>query len=180
MLRNIIGGVLGLIVIIIALGFVLPDRVTLEREIVINAPQEEIYALIDNFDAWNAWSPWAKIDPDAEFSVSGEGVGHRMEWRSDHPEVGNGAQEISAMSPPNSLTTQLEFEGRGFANATFDLLPAGDGATKVVWSFETKMRDGTPLHMQPMATYMGFFMDSFLGPQYEEGLENMKRVAEAG
>ncbi len=179
MARNIIGAVIALVVILIVLGFVLPDKVTLERETVINAPQEDVYALIDNFEAWGAWSPWAHIDPDAEISISGAGVGHRMSWKSDHPKVGNGAQEITAMDAPNSLTTHLEFEGMGFADATFALSPAGDGATRVVWSFETNMRKGTPIYMQPISTYMGYFMDGMLGPQYEEGLANLKKAAEA-
>ncbi len=178
MLGKILVGLVGFIVIVILLGFVLPDRAAIERETVINAPQEDVYALISDFEAWNAWSPWAKMDPDAEMSVSGEGVGHRMSWVSEDPNVGVGSQVITAMDPPNSLSTHLEFEGMGEADATFTLSPAGDGATKVVWSFETNMRDGMPLHMQPVATYMGFFMDGMLGPQYEEGLTNLKAVAE--
>lgn len=178
MLGKIIGGLVGLIVILILLGFVLPDRAEVQRETIINAPQEEVYALIDDFESWNAWSPWAMIDPDAEYSISGEGVGHRMSWKSDDPKVGTGTQTITAMDAPNSLATHLAFGGMGEADATFTLSPADDGATKVVWSFETNMREGMAIHMQPMSTYMGFFMDGMLGPQYEEGLANLKKIAE--
>lgn len=180
MLRNILGGVLAIIAIVIVLGFVLPDHVELERETVIDAPQEEVYALVSDFAAWNAWSPWAQIDPDAEYTLSGDGVGQTMSWESDHPEVGSGSQTITAMDPPNSVATALDFGEMGEADATFTLSPAGDGATKVVWSFETNMREGVPLHMKPMSTFFGFMMDGMLGPQYEEGLANLKRVAEAG
>ncbi|CAK9041832.1 tRNA (guanine-N(1)-)-methyltransferase (M1G-methyltransferase) (tRNA [GM37] methyltransferase) [Durusdinium trenchii] len=180
MIKNILMGVGALIVIVIALGFVLPDRVHLERETTINAPQEEIYTLVADFNQWDSWSPWAKLDPDAEYSLSGSGVGQRMEWKSDHPDVGNGAQQITAMDAPNSVSTFLDFGDMGQANATFTLTPAGDGATKVVWGFDTNMRKGVPFYMQPMSTYMGYFMDSFLGPSYEEGLANLKAVAEQG
>lgn len=180
MIKNILLGVVGLIVVVVLLGFVLPDRVHLEREATINAPQEEVYALISDFGAWDRWSPWAKIDPDAEYSFSGDGVGQRMEWKSDHPDVGSGAQEITAMDPPNSLTTFLDFGDMGQANAAFTLSPAEGGATKVVWSFDTNMREGVPVYMQPMSTYFGFMMEGMLGPQYEEGLANLKQAAEAG
>ncbi|MEM9618201.1 MAG: SRPBCC family protein [Pseudomonadota bacterium] len=180
MIKNILLGLVGLVVVIVGLGFVLPDNVHLEREATINASQEEIYALVSDFEQWDRWSPWAKLDPDAEYSLSGSGVGQRMEWKSDHPEVGNGAQEITAMDPPNSVTTFLDFGDMGQADATFTLTPTGDGATKVVWGFDTNMRKGVPTHMQPMSTYMGFFMEKFLGPAYEEGLANLKREAEAG
>ena len=178
MIGKILGGVIAVILIIIGLGFVLPDRAEIEREIVINAPQEEVFALVSDFGEWEKWSPWAKIDPDAEYSFSGQGVGQKMAWKSDHPEVGDGAQEITAMDPPGLLVTHLDFGEMGKADASFTLTSTAEGDTRVVWAFQSNMRDGVPTHMQPMFTYMGFFMDGFLGPAYEEGLANLKRVAE--
>lgn len=178
MIGKILGGLVAIILIVVALGFVLPDRAELEREIVINASQEEVFALVSDFGEWDKWSPWASIDPDAEYNFSGAGIGQKMEWKSDHPEVGNGSQEITSMEAPNALVTHLDFGEMGQADATFTLSPAEAGGTKVVWSFESNMRNGVPVHMQPMSTYMGFFMEGFLGPAYEEGLTNLKRVAE--
>lgn len=178
MIGKILGGLAAIVVIVIALGFVLPDRAELQREVVIDAPQEEVFALISDFNEWDKWSPWAKIDPDAEFSLSGEGVGQKMSWKSDHPDVGNGSQEIGALEAPNKMTTLLDFGEMGRASAHFTLSPADNGGTKVVWSFESNMREGVPMHMKPMSTYMGFFMETFLGPAYEEGLANLKSVAE--
>lgn len=178
MIGKILGGLAAFIIIVVALGFILPDKAQIEREIVINAPQEEVFELVSDFGAWETWSPWANIDPNAEYSLSGEGVGQKMTWKSDHPEVGSGSQEITAMEAPNRLVTHLDFGAMGQADATFSLSPAEGGATKVVWAFESNMRKGVPMHMQPMSTYMGFFMDGFLGPAYEEGLANLKQVAE--
>ena len=180
MLGKIFGGLAAIIVIIIALGFVLPDKVHVEREAVINAPQEEVFALISDYEAWNSWSPWAEKDPDAEYSYSGSGVGQKMVWKSDDPNVGNGSQEITRLESPSLVVTRLEFDGMGDANASFALSPADGGATRIVWSFDTAMRDGFPIYMKPMATYMGFFMDNWVGKDYEQGLANLKRVAEAG
>ena len=42
------------------------------------------------------------------------------------------------------------------------------------------MREGVPVYMQPISTYMGFFMDAMVGKDYEKGLANLKRAAEAG
>lgn len=179
MIKSILLGLGTLIAIVILLGFVMPDKVHLERETTINASQEEVFALVSDFNQWDSWSPWAKLDPDAEYSLTGSGVGQRMEWKSDHPDVGNGAQEITALDAPNSVSTALDFGDMGRADAHFTLSPAGDGATKVVWGFDTNMREGVPIYMQPMSTYFRFFMEGMLGPQYEEGLANLKQVAEA-
>lgn len=178
-MMKILGAIAALILVIILLGFVLPADVHVERETVIDAPQEEVFALISDFEEWDRWSPWVDRDPNAEYRMSGEGVGARMEWTSDQRDVGTGSQEITALDPPNRMVTHLEFDGQGEADATFDLSPAENGATRVVWSLDTNMREGVPFVMKPIGTYMGFSMDKWIGKDYEEGLANLKRVAEA-
>ncbi len=180
MVGKILGGIVAIIVIIFALGFVLPDKVHVEREAVIDAPQEEVFALISDFKSWNSWSPWAAKDPDTKYTYSGSGVGHKMVWESDDPNVGNGSQVITAFEAPSLVVTHLEFDGMGGADASFTLSPVEGGGTKVVWAFHTAMRDGFPVYMKPMGAYMGFFMDGWVGKDYEQGLANLKRVAEAG
>ena len=180
MIVRILGGIAALLVLLIALGFVLPDKVHVEREIVIDAPAADVFERISDFEAWDAWSPWANKDPNAKYAHSGSGIGQKMVWQSDHPDVGNGSQEITDIDPPYLLVTRLEFDGRGGAQATFKLSPTGDGATKVTWSLDTRMREGVPIYMMPMGTYMSFFMDGWVGKDYELGLANLKKVVEAG
>ncbi|MEM9700796.1 MAG: hypothetical protein AAF943_18665, partial [Pseudomonadota bacterium] len=72
---------LGLLVVLIAVlagvGMLLPREVTVERWTQINAPAEEIYPLVANLKANEAWSPWAGLDPDATYTYNdvAEGVG---------------------------------------------------------------------------------------------------------
>lgn len=178
MLKKIIGSVVAVLAIVVGLGFALPDKAHVERDIVINAPPEKVFALVSDFNQWNRWSPWADLDPNAAYEITGAGVGHRMSWTSKDPNVGNGVQTVTAIEPPSRLVTHLEFGDMGKADATFTITPEG-GSTRVVWSLDSKMRDGVPFLMQPMATYMGFFMDGMLGKDYEKGLANLKRLAEA-
>ena len=178
MLRKILMGLGGLLTAILILGFILPDRVQLSRETVISANQEDIFELVSNFQHWNTFSPWADIDPDAEYSLTGAGVGQTMSWTSDHPQVGNGKQTITKIDAPKMVTTELDFGDQGSASARFDLSHTPNGDVRVVWSFDTKMREGVPIFMQPISTYMKFFMEGMLGPQYELGLERLKKAAE--
>ena len=53
-----------------------------------------------------------------------------------------------------------------------------NGATQIIWSLDTDMREGAPVWMQPLNTYLGFFMDAMVGKDYEQGLQNLKDVAE--
>ncbi|MEL7490427.1 MAG: SRPBCC family protein [Pseudomonadota bacterium] len=167
-----------LILAVLVLGYLWPDKVHVERETVINAPPEKIFGLISDFVEWDKWSPWAKLDPDAKYEFSGDGVGQRMAWSSEKREVGSGSQEIIAMQPPRQLVTALDFGEMGGARATFDIAAMGE-ASKVVWALDTNMREGVPTLKQPMATFFGFFMDKMIGKSYEEGLANLKEVAEA-
>ena len=45
------------VVTLFALGFILPDRATVERSTTIEADQDTIFTLIGDFNNWDAWSP---------------------------------------------------------------------------------------------------------------------------
>jgi len=139
---------------------------------------DQVFAQVNDFNAWEAWSPWAKLDPDATVNIEGAGVGQTMTWKSENPEVGNGSQTITTLEAPQKMVTHLDFGDMGVSDASFTLEPT-DGQTKVTWSLDADMREGVPLLKQPMNTFLGFFMDSMLGTTYEEGLANLKSVVES-
>ncbi len=177
LIKKLIGVVLALVALVIAGGYLLPSNVHVERAILVNAPPEQVYALISDFNAWDAWSPWAKLDPNAEMTVSGSGMGQTMSWDSENPQVGHGIQSIVAMDAPSLFKTHLEMGDMGRADAAFTLQPEAD-QTRVVWSLDTDMREGVPVLKQPINTYFGFLMDSMLGNDYETGLRNLKHLVE--
>jgi hypothetical protein len=177
LLAKIIGGLLAVIVLAIGAGFLLPSQVHVERDILINANPKEVFALIDDFNAWDGWSPWATMDPNATMAIQGEGLGQTMSWTSDNPQVGSGSQKIVELDAPSYLKTRLNFGDMGVADATFNLVPE-DGMTRVVWSLDSDMRESVPLLKQPINTYFGFLMDSMVGKDYDTGLQNLKALAE--
>ena len=177
-LKRAIGVLLGVVLLLVGVGFVLPGQVHVERSAVINAPPEQVFAQISDFNSWETWSPWAKMDADASYELSGSGVGQRMVWSSDDPRTGSGSQEVTELDAPRHLGTHLEFDGQGIAEAEFELEPVGS-ATRVTWSLDTDVREGVPLLMQPFSSYLGLAMDGLIGQDYETGLANLKAVVEA-
>ncbi len=165
--------------VLIVLGFMLPDKVSMSRSVVIAASPEEIFPLVSDYRSFNRWSPWADRDPETAYEIVGSGVGQRMTWTSDNPDVGSGSQTLVEIISPNRAVSQLEFTGMGKATSAIEL-SAVDGGTRVDWSFETRMRDGAPLVMQPIATYMGFLMKGAIGSDYDKGLARLKRAVESG
>jgi uncharacterized protein YndB with AHSA1/START domain len=176
MLRNLFIGLAAAIVIILALGFILPDKAHVERSAVIEAPPEAIYAIASDLNQQDKWSPWLEHDPATQSVVTGEGVGQTMTWTSK--KMGNGSQTITALEPPTRIVSHLDFGDMGLAEATMTITPSGAGSA-VTWTLDSNMREGVPLWMKPLSTYLGFFMDGMVGKDYERGLEKLKAAAEA-
>lgn len=160
----------GLFVII---GLMLPGRVHLARSVEIDAPASQVYPLIDGYQRFNEWSPWANLDPATRYEYSGpeRGVGARMEWQSDSREVGAGAQEIISAQVDRSVRTRLTFEGQGEAEATMELEPTGSG-TLATWSLEMD------LGLNPVTRWIGLMIEGPVGADYERGLAQLKALAE--
>lgn len=184
--QKIVAGFLGFNLILFVIGLALPSSAHVERSITINAEASEVYALVSHFDQWGRWSPWAEIDPDTQIIITGSGVGQTMVWSSDNPQVGQGQQEIIELERDRHLKTHLEFEGQGVADASFDLTPVvsdADGVigngTEVVWSLDSALSEEAPFIFKPLNNYLGLLLDSLVGKDYETGLANLKRIAEA-
>lgn len=175
MLRNIVLGIALLVVLFFAVGFVLPDRVRVQRSIKIEAPDAQVFALVNGFRQFDKWSPWADKDPQMKVQISGPpyGVGAHYEW-SGNKDVGSGTQEIVASTKDAQVKTKLTFAGFDRpALAVFDVEQSGP-VTRVAWSLEIS------LGMNPIAHYFGLLMDRQVGPDYERGLARLKTLAEGG
>ena len=174
-IKGLLGFLVFLVVTFFVVGMFLPTEQHVERSTVIDAEQGEVFALINDFQQFNRWSPWAAKDPQTQYEYVGPatGVGSKMIWRSENPSVGNGQQEIIESQPESMVRTKLTFDG--FAEpsfATFRLQPA-DGGTRVTWAFDANLDSY-------VGRYMGLMMEKWVGTDYENGLARMKEVAEAG
>jgi len=162
---------------IILAGYVLPDRVYIMRETIIDASQEEIFHLVSDYRAWKSWCRWLNGDTHTRFIILGSGIGQRMSWQSERPVLGSGTQEIAELQSPQRLVSTVSHETIGSGQASI-LIDDIDGKTRVRWIYEKNMRNGVAFWMQPTATYAGYFMDIMVGPNYEAGLKDLKSYAE--
>jgi hypothetical protein len=96
--------------IVCILAVTKPDNFRVQRVIIIKAPPEKVFALINDFHAWGAWSPWEKLDPDMKRSFSGtpSGKGAVYAWEGNS-KVGLGRMEIREAQAPASINIQLDF-----------------------------------------------------------------------
>jgi len=165
---------LAIVATFVLVGFFLPKVATVERSTTIAATPEAIFELTDGFKRFNEWSPWASLDPATKYTYSGpeRGVGARMEWSSENPDVGRGSQEVIAIEPGRSVTSALDLGMNTPTTTTMVLTPEVAG-TRVTWTLTTDFSSSL------VGRYFGLAMDSMVGRDYEKGLARLKALAES-
>ena len=172
MIRNILIGLVVLVVAVVGGAFVLPQHPHTQRDTVIAASPEQVFAVVNDMSRWNDWAPWSKMDPDIKLKFDGpaKGVGAKMSWTS--AKLGDGSITVIESTPFSEIKNAMDFGGAGTATSTFTFAP-GDGGTKVIWSFDSDAG------MNPISRYFGLFVDSMVGKDYETGLASLKDLAES-
>jgi uncharacterized protein YndB with AHSA1/START domain len=177
MLKVILIVVACLIVVVAAiLGFAAtkPNTFRVQRTASIKAAPEKVFAYINDFHSWGAWSPYEKLDPAMKKTLSGaaSGKGTVYEWEGNS-KAGKGRMEITESSVPNEITIQLDFmkpfEAHNFAE--FTMVPNGD-VTEVTWA----MRGPNLFVGKVMSIFLD--MDNLIGKDFETGLANLKALTE--
>jgi uncharacterized protein YndB with AHSA1/START domain len=178
MILNIVLIVLGLVVLAVVVVLIFaaakPDTFRIERAATVQAPPERVFALINDFSSWRAWSPWEKMDPDMKRNFPGptSGKGAVYEW-DGNKKVGQGRMEITESSPPSRVVIRLDFFRPFSANNTADFALNGRGdSTTVTWA----MTGRQPFMFKVMKVFID--MDKMVGKDFEAGLANLKALAE--
>ncbi|KAA0918298.1 SRPBCC family protein [Dietzia sp. ANT_WB102] len=150
---------------------------SISRTDILDAPAAAIFAHLEDFHAWENWSPWEQVDPDMERRYSGaeRGVGARYEWSGD-TKAGSGSMEIVDAAAGRQVVIDLRFTKpiKGINPTTFTLTPLGPDSTEVTWHMTG--RRGPFLR----ALSRLIKMDKILGEQFERGLASLGRAARTG
>jgi len=143
-----------------------------QRSIIIEKPIEIVRDILRDFKQWPRWSPWLIMEPDAALTYSDRQgqVGATYGWSGVL--VGAGSMELMAVKD-HTLKMQLMFVKpfKSQAAVTFKLEDLED-KTQVVWSM-----DG---HLPFFMFWMTNKMKTFIGMDYERGLQMLKEYLETG
>ena len=169
-LKTILITAVCVVILVGAIGFIMPRHVAIERTRSIKAPRAAISAQIADLRNWEQWSPWHKMDPNMkiEYSNPSSGPGAHDSWTSD--KVGNGTMTLTAVTT-DSIAQSMDF-GMGLpASAAFYLMSEGE-ATTVRWTGHFDMGPNPYKHV------MGAMMDKMVGDDYAKGLDNLAATVE--
>ncbi|WP_341502305.1 SRPBCC family protein [Gallaecimonas sp. GXIMD4217] len=174
LLKRLLALAILLVVAFMVIGLFLPREVQVERRIHIDAAPAAVYAKVSDLRSFNDWSPWYELDPQAQYQYEGPdaGVGAKMSWHSDKPDVGSGSQEIVEVSAPGYVAIRLDFGDQGQADSYFRIREE-KGGSELTWGFRVDFGNDI------MGRYMGLMMDTMVGGEYEKGLAKLKGQLES-
>jgi hypothetical protein len=153
-----------------------PGAYHVERSIDIDTTPAVIFPVVSDLKAMGEWSPWDKRDPamTKTFSEATTGVGATYSW-AGNKDVGKGKMTITELRAPEHVADRLEFiePMTGEATTAMDLKAGAGGGTRVTWSM-----DGNS-NFVGKAISLVMSMDKMIGKDFDAGLVNLKKVAEA-
>ena len=164
-----------IIIVFVVIVATRPAEFEIVRSATISASPATVFEHVNHLRKWEAWSPWAKRDPQMRQQYEGPaaGVGAVHAWQGNK-NVGEGRMTITESKPAERITIRLEFI-KPFAatNTTVFTFVEQGGQTVVRWSMTGRNNF--------MGKLFGLLMnmDKMVGGDFEKGLASMKAVAEA-
>ena len=151
-----------------------PSGFYVVREIKMSAQPAEIFAQINDFRNWQAWSPWASLDPATSTTFEGPsaGAGAVFKW-SGGPER-DGSMMITLSAPNEFIHMRVDYiePFEEYRDAWLAIKPEGDH-TNVAWGVTGRR------NFLYKAGSVFVDMDGEIGEQFERGLAKMKGIVEA-
>jgi uncharacterized protein YndB with AHSA1/START domain len=169
-----------IVVFVLIVGFAIivqlqPAEYQVLRTMTTSARPATVFAQVNNFHKWEAWSPWAKLDPNATTTFDGPpaGTGAIYSW-AGNDKVGAGTMTIIQSRPNEMIRIKLDFT-KPFASTStsefmFDVV---DGQTVVRWRMSGEK------NFMSKAFCLFHSMDKMIGGDFERGLDQLKTVSEA-
>lgn len=176
MLKIVLLSLAALVVVFLVVVALRPSEFRIARSATLAAPAATVFAQVNDLRAWQAWSPWARLDPNAKVSFSGPetGAGSAFSWDGNN-QIGTGTMTITESRPDERVRFRLDFEKpmKATNTAEFTFISAPDGGTTVTWTMDGRN------NFIAKAFCLFVNMDKMLGTQFEQGLENLRAPVEA-
>ena len=159
-ITTIVCVLLGLVVLLVVIGFLLPSGVTIERSITIDAAAEKIFPWVSDLKLWPQWTVWnAAEDATLAYTYPGPtiGKGGAMHWTAK--KMGDGNLTITEIEPPLRLVYELRMPTHNTTvRGEIELESAGGGVTRVTWLDEVDMGSN------PLKKWFGPLLKKYSAP----------------
>jgi hypothetical protein len=163
---------IGLIVLLLVIAAMMPKTFNIEKTIFIARPVPEVMDRIGDLNYYSKWNPWQQSDPSTKNTITGtpKTPGHKYSWVGK--KVGTGSLTLLNMDSKHihfELAFVKPWKSQARDNWLFE--PWGNNETKVTWQNSGQLP-------WPMASLMGPMITKNLNHQFEQGLNNLKKMCE--
>ena len=157
------------------IGLVLPSSRHIEEKVETNRKLTIVYDTLNSMRRFSDWNPLVLRDPRMAMKLSGpvSGVGARLDYESNKPQLGTGSWEIIANQPRASVTYAIDNPQHGHdKTSVFTLKPTGRSGrnVEIVQSYDVKY--GWNL----MGRYAGLYVSRHVGDDMELGLQRLSNM----
>jgi hypothetical protein len=174
-LKKVLIGFVAILAIFSIVVALQPPDFAISRTASMAVPPAAPFAQVNDFHHWEAWSPWAKLDPAMKTTIEGpaSGTGAIYTW-AGNDQVGEGRMTILDSRPGELVRIKLEFLKPFAATNQADFTFKGDAArTTVTWAMSGRKN----FIQKAFCLFMD--MDKMVGADFEKGLAQMKTAVEA-
>ncbi|POY37206.1 polyketide cyclase [Solitalea longa] len=164
--------VVSVVILLLITALFVKNDYKVEREIVINKPQQQVFDYIKLLKNQDHYNKWVMMDPNLQKDFKGTDgtVGFVYSWNGNK-QAGQGEQQIKHISQ-DQIDIQLRFikPFEGIANTSINAKPISLQQTRVKW--EMSGRNPFPMNL------MNLIMNKTLGESLDESLGNLKAILE--
>ncbi len=175
-IKKLLFVIVALISLVLITALFVKKEYSVTRSVVIQAEVSEVYDYISFLDNQEEFAVWQAKDPKTKNISKGTdgAVGYIRSWSSSHEKVGVGEQEIIKMELDKRIDFALRFkEPMEMEADAFMTTKSKGGGTEVTWGFEGR----SPWPFNIFFLFMD--MDEELGPDLQQGLNNLKKIIES-
>src|SRR5882724_382814 len=110
MLKKILIGLVAVVAIFVVLVALRPSEYRISRTATASAPPPGVFAQVNDFHNWDAWSPLAKLDPAAKATFEGPAAGQGAVFAcSGNDKIGEGRMTLTESRPAELVRIKIDF-----------------------------------------------------------------------
>lgn len=160
---KIFGAIAALLILLLALGFLLPSTWSAEFSLEVQTEAEVIFPYLHDLEKWDEWTVWKDVDSDITEPSYGNGA--RRYW--DDEDFGSGQILIVQSDPPQMVQYMVTLDSGAQVSGTF-LLTKLQESTLITWI------EKGDLGANPLMGYLARGIGKSQTAQMKLGLERLK------
>ncbi len=145
----------------------------IEESKTIAAPQEVVYAEVNDFKNWENWEPWSRKSENMvkEYREKTRGKDAGYSWKSK--DMGDGEIHTLEARPFSELEQEISFNtpfGKSTSDIYWEFREQDEDSTQVIWGMKGKQS-----FMEKLAfVFQSETLDEMMRPMFQEGLNNIE------